>query len=51
MRTSLLSELAKAKRRAELEAKLEKARADLEHMRPVKVANSDAVALLPISTD
>src|SRR4029077_15375636 len=43
--TSLLSELAKARRRAELEAKLEKARADLEHTRPGKVANSDAVAL------
>jgi hypothetical protein len=43
--TSLLSELAKAKRRAELEARLEKASADLEHMRPAKVANSDAIAL------
>jgi hypothetical protein len=43
--TSLLSELSKAKRRVELEAKLEKALADLEHMRPGKVANSDAVAL------
>jgi hypothetical protein len=42
---SLLAELSKAKRRAELEAKLDKVRADLEHMRSAKVANSDAIAL------
>ena len=42
---SLEGELARAKRRAELEAKIERAVCDLAKTGPAKVANSDARAL------
>jgi hypothetical protein len=42
---SLVAELGRAKRRAELEMKLEKVRMELARIEPARAANSDAVAL------
>jgi hypothetical protein len=43
---ALVAELGRAKRRAELETKMEKATAELARIAPARVANSDALALM-----